>query len=54
MTSRAFIIRMVALLQNGAIFIPCWVVPDSVQVWVDTGSGAKLVRPEINFNNRLR
>jgi hypothetical protein len=28
-----------------------WVVPDSVQVWVDTGSGAKLVRREINFNN---
>ena len=27
------------------------VVPDSVQVWVDVGSGAKLVRREINLNN---
>jgi hypothetical protein len=27
------------------------VVPDSVQVWVDAGSGSKLVRCEINFNN---
>jgi len=28
-----------------------WVVPDSIQVWVDAGSGAKLVRREINVNN---
>jgi hypothetical protein len=27
------------------------VVPDSIQVWVDAGSGANLFRREINFNN---